>query len=44
MAYPKMGEITDKFVGQPYNLNSVLSPAKIWEKLDAQSEEVRVFE
>jgi len=43
MAYPKMGEITDKFVGQPYDLNSVLSPAKVWEKLDAQSEEVRVF-
>jgi len=43
MAFPKMGEITDKFVGQPYDLNSVLSPAKVWEKLDAQSEEVRVF-
>ena len=43
MAYPKMGEITEKFVGQPYDLNSVLSPAKVWEKLDAQSEEVRVF-
>ena len=43
MAYPKMGEITDKFVGQPYDLNSVLSPSQVWSKLDAQSEEVRVF-
>ena len=43
MAFPKMGEITDKFVGQPYDLNSVLSPSQVWSKLDAQSEEVRVF-
>ena len=41
MAFPTMGAITEKFVGQPYDLNSVLTPAQVWAKLDAPPEEVR---
>jgi len=42
MAFPTMGAITEKFVGQPYDLNSVLTPAQVWAKLDSPPEEVRV--
>ena len=42
MAFPTMDEITEKFVGQPYDLNSVLEPAEIWAYLDAPPERVRV--
>jgi len=42
MAFPTMGAITEKFVGQPYDLNSVLAPAQVWAKLDSPPEEVRV--
>lgn len=41
MAFNKITAITEKFVGQPYDLNSVLGPDGIWAKLDAPSEQVR---
>lgn len=41
MAFPTMDEISWKFTGQPYDLNSALTPDQVWAKLDLGAEEVR---
>jgi len=41
MAFPVIPAISFKFVGQPYDLNSVLTPDEVWAALDTGAEEVR---
>lgn len=41
MAFTDVPEISWKYVGKPYDLNSVLSPDEVWAKLDLGPEEVR---
>lgn len=41
MPFADVPEITTKFVGQPYDLNSVMGPDEVWAYLDAAPELVR---
>lgn len=41
MAFPTMDEISWKFAGKPYDLNSIIGPDQVWENLDLGPEEVR---
>lgn len=41
MTLPVVNPISFKFTGQPYDLNTVLSPDQVWAKLDLGAEEVR---
>lgn len=41
MPFSTMNEISWKFTGKPYDLNSLLTPEQVWAKLDLPPEEVR---
>ena len=41
LAFPEVPEISWKFTGKPYDLNSMLTPDGVWEALDKGPEEVR---